>query len=72
MSVGNGVEQYYPMSLCKAFFNWCIANDVRPTFELLHDFVCEVQRSTAVGQYGPRFQSIKEVLNDIKSDDEDA
>ncbi len=72
MSGVNGAEQYYPMSLCKAFFNWCIANDVRPTFELLHDFVCEVQGSVGLGKYGPRFQSIKEILNDIESDDEDA
>ena len=72
MSGNNDIEQYYPMSLCKAFFNWCIASDVRPTFELLHDFVCEVQRSSFVGQYGPRFQSIKEALDDIEPDHEDA
>ena len=72
MSDRTEVEQYYPMSLCKAFFNWCIANDIRPTFELLHDFVREVQGSVGVGKYGPRFQSIKEILDDIESDENDA
>ena len=70
VSVGNGSELYYPQTLCKAYFNWCKANDNKPTFEMMHEFICEVQGHRSIKKdYGPKFKAIQEAINDIKSDE---
>ena len=55
-------EVYYPRTLCRAYFNWCTANDMKPCYQGLHDFIAEVQGSQGIGNYGPIFKSIEELL----------
>ena len=60
--MANDSEVYYPRTLCRAYFNWCTANDMKPSFQGMHDFVAEVQGLQSIGNYGPIFKSIKEFL----------
>ena len=66
MGQSKSAEMYYPQVLCKAYFNWCKANDNRQTFELMHEFICEVQgldiRATDLN---PKFQSVMEAAYEL-------
>jgi len=66
MGQSKSAELYYPQVLCKGYFNWCKANDERPTFEMMHEFICEVQGfSVFKKDYGPKFQSIREAIDEL-------
>lgn len=66
MGQSKSVEMYYPQVLCKAYFNWCKANDNSPAFEMMHEFICEVQgldmRKTDLN---PKFQSVMEAIDEL-------
>jgi stringent starvation protein B len=63
MSNSSGSDRYYPESLIKAYFNWCTANDMKPDFVGLHDFVAEVLGNKHIN-FIPSFKTIEEIFNE--------
>ena len=55
-------DRYYPETLLRVYFNYCAANDVRPTFEGMDDFIGEILGNKQVNGI-PSYRTIDEVFN---------
>ena len=55
-------DRYYPETLLRVYFNYCTANDVRPTFEDMDDFIGEILGNKQVNGI-PSYRTIDEVFN---------
>ena len=55
-------DRYYPETLLRVYFNYCAANDVRPTFEDMNDFIGEILGNRQVNGI-PSYRTIDEVFN---------
>jgi hypothetical protein len=61
---------YYPSSLIKAYFNWCAANDIKPHYDGMHDFISEVMGDKHIN-FIPKHRTIEEIFDETyQSDDE--
>ena len=55
-------DKYYPETLLKVYFNYCAANDIRPTFEGMDDFISEILGNKQINGI-PSYKTINEVFN---------
>ena len=55
-------DKYYPETLLKVYFNYCSANDIRPTFEDMDDFISEILGNKQINGI-PSYKTINEVFN---------
>ena len=58
----NNHDKYYPETLLKVYFNYCAANDIRPTFEDMDDFISEILGNKQINGI-PSYKTINEVFN---------
>ena len=58
----NNNDKYYPETLLKVYFNYCTANDIRPTFEDMDDFISEILGNKQINGI-PSYKTINEVFN---------
>jgi len=55
-------DKYYPENLVRTYFNYCKANDIKPTFEDMNDFITEILGTKQINGI-PSFKTISEVFN---------
>ena len=58
-------ERYFPETLVQVYFNYCAANDVKPSFEDMYGFINEIQGDHHVN--GIHTTKINEVLSNAKT-----
>ena len=58
-------ERYFPETLVQVYFNYCAANDVKPSFEDMYGFINEIQGDHHVN--GIHTTKINEVLSNVKT-----
>jgi|TARA_R100001460_G_scaffold88812_1_gene130351 hypothetical protein len=62
-------DRFFPASLVKAYFNWCAANDTKPEYQGLFDFVAEVQGNKHLNGI-PSHQTIEEIFDYVSRQNE--
>ena len=55
-------DKYYPETLLRVYFNYCKANDIKPSFEDMDDFICEILGVNQINGM-PSYRTIDEVFN---------
>jgi adenine C2-methylase RlmN of 23S rRNA A2503 and tRNA A37 len=55
------IERYFPETLVQVYFNYCVANDVKPSFEDMLGFISEIQGDHHVN--GIHITKVSEVIN---------
>ena len=56
-------EKFYPENLIRTYFNYCQANDIKPSFEDMDAFISEVLGTKQINGI-PSFKTIKEVFDE--------
>jgi hypothetical protein len=56
-------EKFYPANLIRTYFNYCQANDIKPSFEDMDAFISEVLGTKQINGI-PSFKTIKEVFDE--------
>jgi len=56
-------EKFYPANLIRTYFNYCQANDIKPSFEDMDAFISEVLGTKHINGI-PSFKTIKEVFDE--------
>ncbi len=55
-------DKYYPETLLRVYFNYCHAHDIRPTFEDMDEFICEILGVKQINGI-PSYRTIDEVFS---------
>ena len=62
MAIQKANDKYYPETLLRVYFNYCAANDIRPTFEDMDDFISEILGNKQINGI-PSYRTINEVFS---------